>query len=276
MDVSGMSYSLFNPAPQIPLLASVPHSSSVIPEQVRDQFIVTDEELREQHRLLVDWFTDDLYQPIVAAGGCLMRYDISRFVVDPERFEDDSREIMSTRGMGSIYTHGCQLQRLRRELNLEEREKLLAMYYRPYHEELILRTKNCLERFSRCTIIDCHSYPANSLPYELSGNTERPDIVIGTDPIHTPVLIEKLVETIASDCGYSFGINKPFSGTYVPLPLYNDPRISAFMLEINRATYMDESSTKKSGGFDKMRSCIEAIVSAVAFSSDDNHGIRSP
>lgn len=259
-----MSYSVFNAFPTIPVVANMPHSSAVIPESVRGQFTLSDGELREQNRQLVDWFTDELYDPIVRAGGCMVKHEVSRFVLDPERFEDDSQEIMAERGMGAIYTHGCQRQPIRRALSAQEREFVLATYYRPYHAELIRQATSCVERFGHCIVVDCHSYPEKPLPYELFGDTERPDVVLGTDSHHTPESIIRVIEAIAKDFGYSFGLNKPFAGTYVPLPLYKDPRVVAFMLEINRATYMDEAKTEKSAGFQKMRSCIDAMVSAIA------------
>jgi N-formylglutamate amidohydrolase len=258
-----MSYSVFNAFPRIPLLANVPHSSDLIPEWTRDQFTVSDEDLREQNRQLVDWFTDELYSPIVTAGGCMVRHEVSRFVLDPERFEDDAQEIMAERGMGAIYTHGCQRQRIRRELSKEERERVLTTYYRPYHGELIRQTESCLARFGQCIVIDCHSYPEKPLPYELFGDTERPDVVLGTDPHHTAESTIRLLESITRDFGYSFGLNKPFAGTYIPLPYYKDSRITAFMLEINRVTYMNETLSLRSDGFATMRSCVEAMVSAL-------------
>lgn len=265
-----MSYSVFNAFPRVPLLANVPHSSGLVPDSVKDQFTISDAESREQNRQLVDWFTDELYDPIVTAGGCMVRHEVSRFVLDPERFEDDAQEIMAQRGMGAIYTHGCQRQPIRRELSSEERERVLATYYRPYHGELIRQTESCLARFGRCVVIDCHSYPEKPLPYELFGDTERPAVVLGIDPHHTPESTIRLLEKIARDFGYSFGLNKPFAGTYVPLPYYKDPRVTAFMLEINRATYMNETLCVKSEGFAGMRSCIEAMVFALVTQLGDN------
>jgi N-formylglutamate deformylase len=258
-----MSYSVFNAFPRIPLVANVPHSSDLIPVDVRDQFTVSDADLHEQNRQLVDWFTDELYAPIVTAGGCMVRHEVSRFVLDPERFEDDAQEIMAERGMGAIYTHGCQRQRIRRDLSSAERERVLSTYYRPYHGELIRQTESCLERFGQCVVIDCHSYPESPLPYELFGDTERPDVVLGTDAHHTPDSVARVIERIAREFGYSFGLNKPFAGTYVPLPYYKDSRVVAFMLEINRATYMNEALSQKSEGFEKTRSCVAAMVAAL-------------
>ena len=259
-----MSYSVLNRYPTIPVVANVPHSSAFIPEDVREQFVISEQELHEEQRRLVDWFTDDLYAGIIRCGGCVVRHDVSRFVLDPERFEDDAEECMAKQGMGVIYTHGYSGKRIRRELSLDQREDLLNRYYRPYHAELIARTEEVLERFGRCIVIDCHSYPAAPLPYELDGTSERADVVLGTDKIHTPQSVTALVERLSLEAGYSFGIDRPFAGTYLPLPLYRDPRLFGFMFEINRATYMNEVTTECIPAFDKMEAFLERTVRAVS------------
>ncbi|MFO0417295.1 MAG: N-formylglutamate amidohydrolase [Pseudomonadota bacterium] len=258
-----MSFSVLNPEPTIPIVANVPHSSCVIPPHTRGQFIVSDGQLREEHRQLVDWFVDDLFKPIVDAGGCMIKHEVSRFVVDPERFEDDQNEIMAARGMGVIYTHGCHQQRIRRALTTTEREDLLQRYYRPYHADLTDRVRRCIDLFGSCIFIDCHSYQSAPLPYELDGNAARPDIIVGTDSFHTSSAVVMAVERIALSCGYSFGVDRPFAGTVVPNGVYRDPRITAFMLEIKRSTYMNELASKRSKGFEEMRACIRAITRAV-------------
>ena len=260
---------IVNPSPTIPVLANVPHSASFIPEHVRGQFLLSDEELQEENRKLVDWFTDDLYSPIVEAGGSLLRHMVSRFVVDPERFEDDTQECMAQRGMGVIYTHGTGGQRIRRDITVQEREALLHEFYRPYHQALTDNVTRIVDSFGRCVLIDCHSYPEKVLPYELYGDTPRPDVVLGDDSIHTPVWMRDEVQRLVTQAGYSFGLNRPFAGTIVPLSMYGDARVSSFMLEINRATYMNEATTARSEGFTRMRALIREIVELVASQSTD-------
>ena len=255
---------IVNPSPTVPVLANVPHSASFVPEHVRCQFLLSDDELQEENRKLVDWFTDDLYSPIVEAGGTLLRHMVSRFVVDPERFEDDSQECMAQRGMGVIYTHGTGGQRIRRDLTPQEREALLQEFYRPYHQALTEQVAHIVRLFGRCVLIDCHSYPEKVLPYELYGDTSRPDVVLGDDSTHTPAWVRDEVQRLVTRAGYSFGLNSPFAGTIVPLSMYGDTRVTSFMLEINRATYMHEGTTTRSEGFPHMRSLVREIVETVA------------
>ena len=253
-----------NPTPTIPVVVNLPHSSNVIPSHVRDQFCISDEELVEEQRKLVDWFVDDLYSPIVAAGACALRHNVSRFVCDPERFEDDDKECMFARGRGVVYSHGTERQRVRREITPQERESVLNEFYRPYHAALNAQVRHVVEVFGRCVVVDAHSYQERALPYELFGDVPRPDVVLGDDSTHTPAWIQAEISRLTTEAGYSFGINGPFAGTVVPLPFYGDTRVSSFMLEINRRTYMDEVSTKPNDGFVSMQRLMGKIGELLA------------
>jgi len=84
-------------APKFPVLANIPHSSLFIPDEIREKFLINDEQLQWELLLLTDRFTDELFSVIAEIGGVTKRYKYSRLVADPERFEDDSREpMMST------------------------------------------------------------------------------------------------------------------------------------------------------------------------------------
>jgi N-formylglutamate amidohydrolase len=102
------------------------------------------------------------------------------------------------------------------------------------------------------------------LPYELDGDAPRADVVFGDDPIHTPEWVREEVRRIVTAAGYTFGVNRPFAGTVVPLSMYGDRRVTSFMLEINRATYMDEEKTVRGKGFEQVRSLIREIAEAVS------------
>ena len=255
---------IVNSSPTIPVVAHIPHSSSFIPEHVLYQFMVSEDELDEENRKLVDWFTDDLYAPVAELGGTLMRYMVSRFVCDPERFEDDGQECMAPQGMGVVYTHGTARQRIRREITRHEREALIEEFYRPYHKALTERVEHVVNTFGRCVLIDCHSYQEKALPYELDGDAPRADVVFGDDPIHTPEWVREDIRRLVTAAGYTFGVNRPFAGTVVPLSMYGDTRVTSFMLEINRATYMNEATTTRSEGFALMRELIRDIARVVA------------
>ena len=143
--------------------------------------------------------------------------------------------------MGVIHTHGTHRQPVRRGLTLEERQSLLDLYYRPHHDELTWAVQRRLEKHGKCLVLDCHSFPAEALPYERYRDARRPDFCLGTDDFHTP---EKLVVNAVrglSRQGFSVARNVPFRGTLVPLEyLERDRRVRSLMIEVNRSLYMND------------------------------------
>ena len=144
----------------------IPHSSDLIPADVRSHFSLTDQQLFEELRLMTDWFTSDLFSSAVQELGVSIEFPISRLVVDPERFEDDAKEIMIKKGMGVLYTQtssGTSLRDSSKTIG-GYRDALLQEYYYPHHAALASAVNSELDEHGRALIIDCHSYPNIALP----------------------------------------------------------------------------------------------------------------
>ena len=240
----------------------VPHDSTEIPEWTRPQFAVDDAELARELGRLTDHHTFRLY----AAGQtcACVRAQASRIVVDVERFVDDEREPMARRGLGVIYERTSNGERLRHALDASTRTRLLAEFYVPHHARLASAVDRALAEHGRCLVIDCHSFPRAPLPFE-ERSAPRPDICIGTDSFHTaPALRDAFVAEFKA-AGWSVEVDRPFSGALVPLARYRrDPRVSALMVEVQRALYMDETSLAPLPGFDAVservqRACVGAL-----------------
>jgi N-formylglutamate deformylase len=120
-------------------------------------------------------------------------FPYSRLLVDVERFADDALEPMSKVGMGMIYTHTADEQPLKRNLSDNEHTEL-RMLYEEHHQELNnLVTKETMNN-NKVLIVDCHSFPSQSLTCDISQQRPRPDFCIGTDDFHTPKDIVTLIE----------------------------------------------------------------------------------
>jgi N-formylglutamate deformylase len=163
----------------------LPHAATRVPLEVRDQFVLTDEQLGDEIRLMTDHLTDELFA-VPEAMALAVRFPVSRLVVDPERFESDEQEPMAARGMGVLYERTCRQTLLRRPLTPPERQALLDRWYRPHHAALTAAVATVLQSRDSCLIIDAHSFPAAPLPYETDQDLDRPDICIGSDDFHTP------------------------------------------------------------------------------------------
>ena len=101
----------------------VPHDATLIPAEVRDQFILADDFLNQEILRMTDHHTLDLFAADVPKNQ-VVKFPVSRLVVDVERFEQDAAEPMSARGMGAIYRVTHDLRPLRRSLTPSEIEGL--------------------------------------------------------------------------------------------------------------------------------------------------------
>jgi N-formylglutamate amidohydrolase len=82
------------------LIANIPHSSTYIPPSIRKSFVLNDDQLEVELLRMTDWFVDALFSEVLEVGGISVIYNCSRLAVDPERFEDDEKEEMASKGMG--------------------------------------------------------------------------------------------------------------------------------------------------------------------------------
>lgn len=241
------------------VIIHIPHSNQEVPINVRGQFLLEDGDLQQEILKMTDCYTDELFsipsevcQPVI--------FPVSRLVVDPERFIDDKKEIMSKKGMGVIYTKTSDQKQLRKPISDEGRQSLLDRYYHPHHKKLSDLVQKSLNSRGKALIIDAHSFPSIPLPYELNQDNQRPDICIGTDSFHTPDCLSNKVYEIFDSLGYSVVLNRPFEGTFVPSDFYQkDPRVLSIMVEVNRCLYMDEASGKKNDKFNCIKNTIETV-----------------
>jgi N-formylglutamate amidohydrolase len=246
----------------LPLIAHVPHASTVIPVEVRAELLLSDEELAQELRRLTDHHTDALFAGLTELGATLFVNDVSRLVFDPERFLDDSAEPMAVRGQGVVYWQGTRGQ-LIRVASTHLRQRRVAELYRPYHAALDALVGECLETFGECLVIDGHSFATEPLPSEIDQTPDRPDICIGTDDLHTPAALSEALESSFAAQGFRVRRDAPFAGTFVPSGYYGtDTRVRSVMIEVRRGCYMDEAAGERLPAFAEVRTAITRAVAA--------------
>ncbi len=246
---------------QRPNIIHVPHASTVIPDDVRATFCLTDDELQTELIRMTDWYTDELF---AVPGIACLHYPVSRLVVDPERFVDDDRELMSRVGMGAVYTRTSFGTPLRPELAPVERQALLDRYYWPHHRQFDQRVEQALELFGRCLIIDAHSFSPHPLPHEPDQHPDRPDYCLGTSAYHTRPQLVDAAESCLRAMRRSVFRDRPFAGTLVPQRYYQtDRRVQSIMIEVSRGLYLQPASSDRSDGFDATSSEVHELVSTI-------------
>jgi N-formylglutamate deformylase len=240
----------------------IPHSSTQIPAVERKSIVLTDDQLHEELVTITDMFTDELFVSRNGHAGEII-FPVSRLVVDPERFLDDKLEPMSVKGMGVVYTKTSRGTPLRAGLTPAQKTSLIDKYYKPHHGQFSQYTADTLDKNNYCLIMDCHSFPSVPLPFEPDQSPDRPEICIGADEFHTPEWLQKLLLTLFNSSGFTTAINRPFSGSIVPLKYYQiNSRVHSIMIEINRKLYMDETTGERNSTYNELKAKLHSIISA--------------
>lgn len=220
---------------------------------------------------MADLFSEELFEDLFEKFGGL-KCGLSRIVVDMERFENDKKEPMSGAGMGVLYSKTSEGKMMRR-VGRTGRSEYLEDIYRPYHEALSGLVGQCLKKFGKCIILDCHSFPSVPWPYEADRKKNRPDICIGTDKLHTPAALRRILSSDLKAGGFSVKFNSPYSGSIVPLSFYGNKSVHSILLEVNRKLYMDERAFRMKACFDKVSRLISGTVakSCLIFLDKENY-----
>lgn len=258
------SFRLLAGDPESPVLLHVPHSSRVVPQEVRSGIVLGDAELEQELDHVTDAHTEEIAALAVRSAGVVpWRFvnRLSRLVVDPERLPDEREEMLAV-GMGAVYTRTTHRGELR-PAGFDP-APLVDRYFTPYAEAMTRAVDERLAAAGRAVIVDVHSYPTAPLPYELHGDGPRPPVCIGTDPIHTPPALVAAARRAFAGFGGT-GTDSPFAGTYVPLAHHGrDPRVTALMVEIRRDLYMTEPGGLAGPGVKALGAALAALVDAVS------------
>jgi N-formylglutamate deformylase len=253
----------------------VPHASTFIPGEVRAGILLDDAALARELLASTDHHTDTFVTGLWSLHGHdghagrvrVHMNELSRLVVDPERFLDPEREATEAVGRGAVYTRGFDGTPLRDELAPDwpaVRAALIARHFLPYHARIEQLVADMVATYGTCTVVDVHSYPSVAQPYELAGGLDpaarRPELCIGTDVQHTPEPLAAGVEAVARALGFDVARDTPFAGTFVPSLFLGDARVRSVMLEVRRDTYMDEASGWLHDGAARVRELVRSVV----------------
>ncbi|MDB4533862.1 N-formylglutamate deformylase [Vicingaceae bacterium] len=222
----------------IPLMVSVPHNGTVIPDDIRETMTEAGQSSRD-----TDWFLDRLYDFFEAENASQITARISRYVVDLNRSTDsvnlypgqDTPELCPTAcfDRSSIYESG-------REPDEAEIQRRVEEYWRPYHDALQTELERLVDHFGFVVLFDAHSI-ASEVPRLFDGRL--PDFNFGTNNGKSCTAeFQEHIETFAESInGYSHVVNGRFVGGHITR-YYGRPekRVNAVQLELSQATYMNE------------------------------------
>ena len=229
----------------LPLLLSIPHGGTDIPEEVVDDVVASEFDVLADG----DAFTAELYDLRAHVAHSLVA-TVARAFVDLNRAADD-RPPENPDGVVKTQTvHGVALYR--QPLSDEAVDALLGRYYHPYHERL-----QALGRDGAIEIgIDCHSMLAKPPP-GFPNRGPRPKFCVSNGDGQTAPAWQLTALRDALRIAFELDeehvlANDPFRGGHI-IRHHSTSRVSWLQLEINRSLYLDPATLEPLPGLDAMR-----------------------
>lgn len=225
---------------QAPLLLSLPHDGSLIPET-----LAADMTPEARQAPDTDWFVSRLYAFARELGASILYPRHSRYVVDLNRPPDDASLYPGQNTTGlcpAVQFSGAPVYLPGRAPDAEAIRARVQTWWQPYHAALAAELERLRNRFGRVVLWEGHSI-RSQLPFLFPGRL--PDLNLGTagGASCSAALQARLEAVLAAQSDYSHVVNGRFKGGYITRH-YGRPEtgVEAVQLELAQLTYMDEAS----------------------------------
>jgi N-formylglutamate amidohydrolase len=249
--------------PLLPILISVPHSGTEVPQDILDRFNPAVHDLDD-----TDWFVHDLYGFAADMGITVLHARFHRWVIDLNRTPDsaplytDGRSITElvptkTFAVQPIYQTG-------QEPTKEEIQQRLETYYKPYHEQLEKQLSALQQQFSHVLLFEAHSI--RQLVPSIQP-VAFPDMILGTNDgasAHASIGANALEVLQAGK--YKVQYNHPFKGGYITRH-FGQPtqKRHAIQLEMTKINYMeDDERTYSPERAKEMQTLLKGLFEKIA------------
>jgi N-formylglutamate deformylase len=223
-----------------PLLVSLPHDGSVIPDAIAARMQPAARAAPD-----TDWHVARLYACARELGASILVPRHSRYVVDLNRPPDDVSLYpgQNTTGLCPIVQFsGEPVYQPGDEPTPEEIHERVARYWAPYHAALEGELRRLQSLHGRVVLWEGHSIRGHC-PFLFDGRL--PDFNLGTSAgaSCSAPLQGALEQVLALQDGYDHVVNGRFKGGYITRH-YGAPQrgIDAVQLEISQRIYMDEAT----------------------------------
>lgn len=246
-------YRLERPEEQtLPVIVDVPHAGEWIPDDVRSQMAIGTKMLRRD----LDLYVDQFWEKAPQLGATLLVSNVSRYVVDLNRAEDDVSPQTVVGGQridedgyyqdrGVVWrTTTAKTPVMSEPMSKKAFQQRLDRFYHPYHETLNDEIKRIRSEFGYCVLIDGHSMPAMGRKGHSDPGKKRAEIVPGdVDGNSCDRTLRWMVEEHYRDAGFSVRSNEPYKGGWITRH-YGRPKkgLHAIQIEVRRDLYMNERS----------------------------------
>ncbi|MDA1117684.1 MAG: N-formylglutamate deformylase [Proteobacteria bacterium] len=221
-------------AGRTPLLVSLPHSGTHIPEPLLARMTPAARRLPD-----TDWHLEKLYDFLDELGASVLAATHSRYVIDLNRSPDGGSLYpgMDTTALVPVDTFFKVPVYLAAPPAEEEIRQRVETYWQPYHQKLAGALEAIRAEHGTALLWDAHSI-FSVVPRFFDGRLTDFNLGTAGGKSCAPGMGERLVETVK---GFSAVLNGRFKGGYITRR-YGDPanNVHAVQLELSEATYMEE------------------------------------
>jgi len=225
-------------AGRIPLLVSMPHVGTDIPDDIAATMTPAATEKAD-----TDWHLVQLYSFLQALGASTLSARWSRYVIDLNRPPENTNLYpgQDTTGLCPLDTfHREPLYLPGQQPSEAEVQRRLATYWQPYHTQLQEELDRLLAEHGKVVLWDAHSI-ASVVPRFFEG--KLPDLNFGTASGAScdPALTATISDLANAHGGFTVAVNGRFKGGHITR-CYGKPEqgVHAIQLEMCQSTYMDE------------------------------------
>ncbi|ARP78488.1 N-formylglutamate deformylase [Bordetella genomosp. 6] len=220
-----------------PLVCSIPHAGSWIPDELRDDFVSGWDAVRD-----CDWWVDRLYDFARDLDATLVCTKVSRSVIDVNR-PADGRSLypgQATTGLcPTTNFDGAPLYRAGREPDDAAIARRKAQYHQPFHAALASQIARLRDRHAAVVLYDCHAIRSR-IPRLFDG--QLPALNVGTnDGASCSPELQAIVAEACSASGRDYVVNGRFKGGAITRQ-YGQPDagVHAIQMELACRAYMHE------------------------------------
>ena len=222
-----------------PLLVSVPHCGTWIPDALRGRY--TERALAVED---TDWFVDRLYGFAAGLGASLIVPRASRYVVDLNR-PRDNRPMYAGRNNTELcptrHFTGEPIYRQGQAPDEAEIRARIATYWQPYHDALAVETRRLVAAHGHAVLFDAHSIKSE-LPWLFEGMLPHLNLGTAEGTSCAASLRDALAAQFAAQQDCSWVVDGRFKGGHITRHYGRpDERVHALQLEMAWRAYMDEA-----------------------------------
>lgn len=221
-----------------PLLVSVPHAGTAIPDDQRFRYV--DQALAVAD---TDWFVDRIYGFAPDLGASLNVARMSRYVIDLNRSPENTPMYPGANNTELCPTRSFDGDPLYRDGHAPDEDEIarrIERYWRPYHDALAAELERVKAAHGYAILLDGHSIKSR-LPWLFEGTL--PDLNLGTAGATScaPTLRAALMRVLEGQTTFTYVTDGRFKGGHITRH-YGQPAngVHAVQLEICWSCYMRE------------------------------------